>query len=143
MSRLVWFFAWATVFVWSLVCAAAYGVFNLAGGWFARNADLFASDPQTVEWIFRVFSGLQTLSTGAVVVGWAAISLLVLAVPWLLDRLAGPALQAAPPRPPQGAGWSPTPSRDGVIDLGPDQYSVGSQQTGRPASPTPRIPPRS
>lgn len=140
MSRLVWFFAWATVAIWSLFCAAAYGVFNLAGGWFARNADLFASDPQTVEWIYRVFSGLQTLSTSAVMVGWGAVSLLVLAVPWLLDRLAGPAPRGAPASPP-ATGWTP-PRQDGVIDLSPDQYSVGPQAGTRPASPTPRIPPR-
>lgn len=142
MSRLIWFVSWVVVAIWSLFCAVAYGLFDLVGGWMARNADAFSSDPQTVEWIFRLFSGLQSVSTAAVLVGWGAVSLMILGVPWLLDRMVGRAqVRTAPPPAWRG------PGRDGVIDLAPDQYSVtpgppGSPQAaaGGSAGTTPRIP---
>lgn len=123
MRRLVWGVAWVCVAIWSLFSAAAYGVFNLVGGWAARNADLFASDPQAVEWVWRVFSSLHSLSTGAVLVGWGLVSLLILAVPWVLDRAAAasPGGAAFERRGPARA----RVDREGVIDLSPDQYSVG------------------
>ena len=141
MRSFVWLAAWVGVALWSVFCGAAYGVFNLVGGSLARNADLFSSDPQTVEWIFRAFSAIQSLSTGAVLVGWAVVSLMMLAVPWTLDRFARTGrLQATVPtsgRP----GWA-RPDREGVIDLAPDQYSVGPGSPERgvgPNGPAPRI----
>lgn len=140
MSRIVWTFGWIAVATWSVVCAAAYGLFDLIGRVSMRNADVFSTDPYTVEWVWRVMSAVHSLSTGAVLTAWAIVSLLILAVPWTLDRMmaVGPARRGLVPEPVR-------PSRDGVIDLGPDQYSV------RPAVPPagsggwsgtpPRIPP--
>lgn len=157
MRRLVWTVSWVCVAVWSLFCAAAYGVFNLVGGWAARNADAFSSDPQTVEWVFQVLSWLHSLSTGAVLVGWGAVSLMILGVPWFLDRIAAGRVRGATVVR-GGPTWAGG-ARDGVIDLAPDQYSVGPTSVGpgsvgptsaptpsRPvsaqhaASPAPRIP---
>ena len=136
MRRFVWAFAWASVAIWSLFCAVAYGVFNVVGGWATRNADMFASDPQTVEWIWRVFSWIHSLSLGAVTFGWGVVSLMMLAVPWLFDRLVPIDVRAQG----RGApGWAPPPTRDGVIDLAPDQYSV---RPGATAAPVPRVTPR-
>ncbi|WP_375458094.1 hypothetical protein [uncultured Enterovirga sp.] len=142
MSRLVWTFGWIGVAVWSLVCAAVYGVFDLVGRLLSRNADTFATDPTTVEWLWRVLNFLHSLSTGAVVVAWAVVSLLILAVPWVLDRMLG-----APERGHVTARYrtgGPMGRDDGVIDLAPDQYSVGPAP-GRspPPGPAPRISPRS
>lgn len=137
MTRLVWFVGWVGVAIWSLLCAATYGLFDLVGRLFMRNADAFSADPSTVEGIWRVLSVLHSLSTGSVLVAWAVVSLLILAVPWAIDRMIGPATLAP------GSGPRPAPPVGGVIDLAPDQYSVGPARTGGSAwtGAPPRIPP--
>lgn len=120
MSRLLWFFGWAGVAVWSLLCAATYGLLDVVGRIFMRNADAFSSDPNTVEGLWRMLNGLHTLSTGAVMVVWALVSLLILSVPWLLDRMVGRATGPTVVRTGQASGNL----RGDVIDLTPDQYSV-------------------
>ena len=159
MRRLVWLFGWTGVAVWSLVCLAVYGVLKLVGGLLMSNADAFAADPEIVEWIWRVLSVLYSLSSGAVLVGWAVVSLLILAVPWFFDRVigsAGPmqvrasidrgAFPGARPfgRPGSFGQPGPSASSGADIDLAPDQYSVKSADAPapRPAGPVPRIDPR-
>lgn len=135
MKRLLWFVAWLMVGAWSFVCAFAYGAFNLVGGLAARNADAFSSDPRTVEWLFTLFSWVKNLSTGTVTVAWALVSLAILFATWAATRLLGG-------RETQRPTWTPPPRRDGVIDLGPDQYSVGPASRPMPTGTAglPRIP---
>lgn len=133
MRRLVWFFGWVAVAVWSLFAAAGYLFVDVLGGVAMRNADMFSADPETVEQIFTLFSRLHGLSTSIVLVVWGFVSLAILAVPWLLDRLVGrrPPVQPAARRP------------DGVIDLAPGDYSVAPRAgASRQAGPVPRITPR-
>ena len=139
MTRILWVFGWIGVAIWSLVCALAYGLFDLVGRGFMRNADSFSSSPETVEGIFKVFSFLHSFSTGAVVFVWATVSLLILAVPWAIDRILGPARRTGMPNPPVPPGWRGEPMRDprGVIDLEPGQYSV----TPRPGEAGRAVPP--
>ena len=135
MSRIVWTFGWVGVLVWSLLCAAAYGLLDVIGRLSMRNADAFSADPDTVEGLWHVFSVLHSLSTGAVLVAWALVSLLILAVPWAVDRMIGPPASRDPRRP---GLRRPMPSgRGDVIDLAPDQYSVGPP-AGRANGPAPR-----
>ena len=141
MTRLVWAFGWVGVAIWSLFCALAYGLFDLVGKGFMRNADAFSNSPEAVESLWKFFSFLHSFSTGAVLVIWAFVSLMILAVPWAIDRMVGP------PRyrgavPPQVHPQAPDPRfdrRGDVIDLAPDQYSVGPD--GARGAP-PRLPPR-
>ena len=145
MRRAVWLLGWIGVAIWSLTCAIFYGVVNVIGGWAVRNADMVSSDPQVVEWTWRVLSAVHSLSTGAVLVGWGLVSLMILAVPWLLGRLAGsearmvmmPVGRGAP----RTAARSPVPGRDDVIDLAPGEYSVGPT-TNRPGGSVPHVRPR-
>lgn len=133
MRRLLWAFGWVAVAFWSLICALAYGLFDLVGRLFMRNADVFSGNPETVESIFKFFRFIRDFSTAGVLIVWAVTSLLILAVPWAFDKLMGPAGRGAMPVPrptPGSPGYGP----GGVIDLGPDQYSVGPQP-GRPAPP--------
>lgn len=133
MTRLVWVAGWVAVAVWSLFAAAGYLFVDVLGGVAMRNADMFSADPETVEQIFTLFSWLHGLSTSIVLVVWGFVSLAILAVPWLLDRLVGrrPPVQPAARRP------------DGVIDLAPTDYSVATRSDApRRAGPVPRIPPR-
>ena len=141
MSRVVWGLGWVGVAIWSLVCAAAYGLFDLVGRVSMRNADAFSSDPNTVEGIWRLLSALHSLSTWAILIGWAIVSLLILSVPWLIDRM----MSSPNVRVVRGtASVRPRESRDGVIDIGPDQYTVGpvseaERERPGPARPAPRI----
>ena len=142
MRRLVWVFGWVGVAIWSLTCALAYGLFDLVGRGLMRTADTWSKSPETVEGIFKFFSFLHSFSTGAVVVIWAIVSLMILAVPWVIDRIAGRAPQATMPAPHSGfhgAGRYDGPGGGGVIDLPADQYSVGPR--GEPQPGPSRIPP--
>ncbi|TDR85202.1 hypothetical protein [Enterovirga rhinocerotis] len=132
MRRLLWTFGWVGVAFWSLICALAYGFFDLVLGIFMRNADWFSANPETVESIFKFFRFLRDFSTAGVLVVWGVTSLLILAVPWAFDRLLGQARRGTMPMPqphPGSAGYGP----GGVIDLEPGQYSVGPQPGPRPA----------
>lgn len=147
MRRLLWAFGWVGVAIWSLMCALAYGLFDLVGRGFMRSADSWSSSPETVEGIWKFFSVLHSFSTGAVLVVWAIVSLMILAVPWTIDRLAGPsAARGVMPAPHSGAhgGYGGRFDGPGVIDLPPDQYSTAPRGTSAPPQGAPpRIPPRS
>lgn len=135
MSRLLWFLGWTGTALWSLFALMAYGVVDVVGRSAMRNADAFSTDPETVEWLFGLFSWGRGLSVSVILVVWGVVSLAILSVPWLFDRLAGAPARRATPQPAVG--------RDGVIDLSPGDWSVrppagrpGSvPQVGRPSGP--------
>ena len=140
MRRLLWFGAWSAVAIWSLFALVAYNLLDFAGGMAMRNADAFSSDPQTVEWIWRVFSWMRGLSTSIALVVWGVVSLAILSVPWFLDRVIGRSGTIhSGPRPTIRPGVGP----GGVVDLAPDQYSVRPDGSGGAQGSVPRIhPPR-
>lgn len=139
MTRLVWAFGWVGVALWSVTCAVVYFLFDLIGRGLMRSSDSFSRTPETVEGIWKFFSFLHSFSTGAVIFVWAIVSLLILAVPWTLDRIIGRAPRGAMPTPHPGFhGQGRYDGPGGVIDLPPDQYKVGEPQSGA----APRIPPR-
>ncbi len=86
MTRLAWVMAWTAVAVWSLLAWAAYGLVALFGGVLARGADLVSSDPGTVEVVFNALSFLRDAGLTVVTVLWAAVSLAILGVPFVLSR---------------------------------------------------------
>jgi hypothetical protein len=135
MKRLLWAAGWVGVFFWSLFALAAYGLVDLVGGTFMRNADAFSADPSTVEWLFNLFGWIRGFSTSAILVIWGLVSLAILAVPWLFDRLTVKTM------PTTTYSTQPPVMRDGVIDLGPGDYTVRNPESGRPG-PAPRIMPR-
>lgn len=137
MRGFLWLCAWVAVALWSLAAFLAYGLIDAVGDLAMRNADAFSADPETVEWIWRVFSWLHGFSTSIALVAWGVVSLAILAVPWLFDRLIGRSMVLRTPPPYAGR---PGPSADGVIDLAPDQYKV-EPGASRPGS-VPRVPPR-
>jgi hypothetical protein len=141
MRRLLWFGAWTAVAIWSLFALLTYNVLDFAGGLAMRNADAFSSDPETVEWIWRVFSWIHGLSTSIALVVWGVVSLAILAVPWFLDRVIG---RPGTVRPAGPSVVKPGFGQGGVVDLTPDQYSVRTDGAGAaPQGPVPRIhPPR-
>lgn len=130
MNRLLWIGGWVTTALWSLFALAAYSFVDVLGRSAMRNADMFSADPETVEWIWRMFSWGRGVSVSFILVVWGVVTLAILAVPWLFDRLtrgsAGPRDRRGPP--------------DGVIDLAPGDYTVRTADPqGR--SPVPRVGP--
>jgi hypothetical protein len=89
MRRLLWIIAWFAVAIWSLFAWGAYGLLDFFGGVAARNADIFTVHPETVEWLSWALMTLRGLGLGAVVVVWALVSLLILAVPAVLSLFLG------------------------------------------------------
>jgi hypothetical protein len=143
MRGFLWLCAWVAVAVWSIVALLTYGLLDAAGELAMRNADAFSADPETVEWIWRVFSWLHGLSTSIALVIWGVVALAILSVPWLFDRLLGKGTVVRTPAP-YGRPMAPQPGpSDGVIDLGPDQYRVEpeSGHSGSGSS-VPRVAPR-
>lgn len=136
MRRLLWAAAWVGVFFWSVFALLAYGLVDFVGGTFMRHADVFSTDPGTVESLFNLFGWIRGFSTSAITVVWGLVSLAILAVPWLFDRFARSAVVVQ-----GGDTYGRAPARDGVIDLGPGDYSV-RDPASRAAGPAPRIGPR-
>lgn len=89
MRRLLWVLAWICVALWSLFAWGAYGLFDLFGGVAVRNADIVTGHPETVEWLSWALGVLRSLGLAAIVVVWAVVSLLILAVPAVLGLLLG------------------------------------------------------
>lgn len=139
MSRPLWVAAWVGVAVWSLFAFATYGLLDLIGAAAVRNSDLLSTDPDTVVWISTVFGWVRSVSGSAVLVVWGFVSLLILSVPWLFDRLLGRAPVVARRHP------APGPDRhglDGVIDLAPADYQVRNPAPPRPGHVPPPLGPR-
>ena len=89
MRRLLWILAWVAVAVWSLFAWGAYGLFDLFGDVAVRNADVVTNHTETVEWLSWSLSVLRSLGLAAIIFIWAAISLLILAVPAIIGLFLG------------------------------------------------------
>ena len=120
MTRLLWFFAWVAVAVWSLVAWSAYGLIDLFGGLAQRGADAVTDHPAAAGWLAWTFGWLQSLGQTATLAVWLMGSLAILAVPFVLSRLVG----RTHPVP-----YGQAPHRGQVIDLTPDQYSSGAPRS--------------
>ena len=84
MRRLLWILAWIGVALWSLFAWGAYGRLDIFGDLAVRNADIVSEHPETVEWFSWGLATLRSLGLGAIVFVWAAVSLLILAIPAVL-----------------------------------------------------------
>lgn len=97
MKSAVWVIAWLCVGLWSAVAALGYWLLNALTGFAANNADMVSGNAETVElvnWAALLFRDFGEI---AVLVVWVVISLLILAIAWLITRLTGGTPQAQPP----------------------------------------------
>jgi hypothetical protein len=119
MRRLLWVLAWIGVALWSLFAWGAHGLLDVFGDLAIRNADIVSDHPETVEWFSWGLATLRSLGLGAIVFVWAAVSLLILAVPavigFILPRTRpverNPFPQGFPGRTPATGGY-PSMSRE-------------------------------
>ena len=124
MRRLLWVLAWISVAIWSLFAWGAYGLFDLFGGVAVRNADMVTNHPESVEWLAWALAVIRSLGLTAIVVVWAAISLMILAVPAVLGLFLG----------------RPNPGRSPIDWDAHRRHGAGPNGAGmRPAEPVPRI----
>jgi hypothetical protein len=115
MRRLLWVLAWIGVALWSLFAWGAHGLLEVFGDLAIRNADIVSGHPETVEWFSWGLTMLRSLGLGAIVFVWAAVSLLILAVPAVIGLILprahpsarNPYPQGSPGRAPVTGGYPP------------------------------------
>lgn len=89
MRRVVWFFAWTAVAVWSLIAWGAYGLLDLVGGLAAGGAGSIAVDPTAGAAVAWVVNAVKGLGLFAIVAVWGFVSVVILAFGWIMARVAG------------------------------------------------------
>lgn len=89
MSRLVWTFTWLLVALWSAVAALTWWAIDSVTALAARHADQMADDPVSIEWINTLALWLQSFGSIAVVIVWGLVAATILALGWMLAKLAG------------------------------------------------------
>lgn len=87
MKTLVWILTGTLVALWSLVAWITHGLVGVAGGLVASNADLIPADPLFVEWASWLASAGTGVGEWLVVVVWGFVSLVLLAVGFVITRL--------------------------------------------------------
>lgn len=113
--------------IWSLFAWGGYGLINVIGEFFARNADAVSGHPETVEWLSWFILVIKRAGLAAVVVIWAIGAALIGGFGFLITRLVPNVVVMRRP--------SPFREQPGVttLDLEPVSRDDGF---------TPRLPPR-
>lgn len=87
MRTIVWALTVLLVLLWSGLAWVAYELVGVGGNLVASNADIVPVDPMVIEWA----SWLATAGTGVgewlVVAIWAFVSLILMAVAYVITRL--------------------------------------------------------
>lgn len=89
MKSIVWVIAWVCVGLWSAVMALGYWLLNALTGFAANNVDKVGGDAETVELVNWLALFLQNVGEVAAVIIWAIVSLLILAIAWVIGKLTG------------------------------------------------------
>jgi hypothetical protein len=92
VKGIVWVIAWVCVGLWSAVMALGYWLLNALTGFAANNADKVGGDAETVELLNWFALLLQNVGEIAAVVIWAIVSLVILAIAWVIGKVTGGAV---------------------------------------------------
>ena len=87
MKTLVWILTGTLVALWSLVAWITHGLVGVAGGLVASNADVIPADPLFVEWASWLAAAGTGVGEWLVVAVWGFVSLVLLAVGFVITRL--------------------------------------------------------
>ena len=87
MKTLIWIVTAAAVGLWSLVAWITHGLVGVAGQLVASNADLIPADPPLVEWASWLAASGTGVGEWLVVILWAFVSLVLLALGFAATRL--------------------------------------------------------
>ena len=88
MRALIWTATGVVVALWSLVAWLTHGLVGVAGNLVATNADIIPADPLLVEWASWLASAGTGVGEWLVVAVWALVSLIILALGFVVTRLA-------------------------------------------------------
>ena len=97
MRKLVWGIAWLFVALWTGLAALGYWLIDVLTAFAANNADKVGGDAEMTEFINWFALLLQNIGGIATVILWAVISLAILAIAWVLTRLAPASSSPQPP----------------------------------------------
>lgn len=87
MKTLIWIVTAGVVGLWSLVAWITHGLVGVAGHLVASNADLIPADPLLVEWASWLAASGTGVGEWLVIVVWAFVSLVLLALGFVATRL--------------------------------------------------------
>ena len=94
MKALIWIVTWGTIALWSLLAWITHGLVSVAGNLVATNADMIPADPLMVEWASWLASAGTGIGEWLVIVVWALVSAVPLALGFVATRLV-PRLKAS------------------------------------------------
>jgi hypothetical protein len=98
MKTLIWIVTAIVFGLWSLLAWITHGLVSVAGNLVASNADLIPADPLLIEWASLLASAGTGVGEWLVVAVWALVSLVLLAVGFLVTRLVPRFRQGLPAR---------------------------------------------
>jgi hypothetical protein len=97
VRKLIWGIAWLFVALWTGLAALGYWLIDVLTGFAANNADKVGGDAETAEFINWFALLLQNIGGIAAVILWAVIALAILAIAWVITRLAPGSSSPQPP----------------------------------------------
>lgn len=89
MRTLMWTFAWIGVAIWSLIAWSGHAIIGIAGAVFGGGGVTTDFGPIGGTGLQNLVDAMADLGQGAVLVVWALVSLMILAVPAIIGRIFG------------------------------------------------------
>lgn len=89
MRTLMWTVAWIGVAIWSMIAWFGHAMIGVLGAVFGGGGVTTDFGPIGGTGLQNLVDGMADLGQGAVLVVWAIVSLMILAVPAVLGRLFG------------------------------------------------------
>lgn len=87
MKTLIWTATAILLGLWSLVAWITHGLVSVAGNLVATNADIIPADPLLVEWASWLAAAGTGVGEWLVIIIWALVSAVLLAVGFVATRL--------------------------------------------------------
>jgi hypothetical protein len=89
MRTLMWTLAWIGVAIWSLIAWSGHAIIGIVGAVFGGGGTTMDFGPIGGTGLQNLVDAMADLGQGAVLVVWALVSLMILAVPAILGRIFG------------------------------------------------------
>ena len=96
MKTLTWIVTAGVIGLWSLMAWIIHGLVGVAGHLVASNADVIPADPLLIEWASWLASAGTGVGEWLVLILWAVVSAVLLAMGFVATRLIPRLRQAAP-----------------------------------------------
>jgi hypothetical protein len=94
LRKIIWVIAWICVGLWTATAAVGYWIIGTVTGFAANNADKVGGSAETVEFVNWLALLLQNVGEIAAIILWAVIALAILAIAWVITKVASRSSQA-------------------------------------------------